>query len=169
MPPYCFMEGVASMKKKTIEECLVIAIFSIMAVLGFANVLSRYLFHASFAATEEIEINMFVWLTMLGIAIAFEKGSHLGMTMLYDKFPTWLKKVALVISALLAIYLFGMVDYYSIREIYKDMTFFHARSDALNVPIWIYTIGIPIFSIFVLEKVISSTIRNIKSLEIGAK
>lgn len=157
------------MKKRTIEEWLVIIIVSVMAVLGFGNVLSRYIFHASFAATEEIEINMFVWITVLGIAIAFEKGSHLGMTMLYDKFPTWLKKVALVISALLAIYLFAMVDYYSIREIYKDMTFFHARSDALNIPIWIYTIGIPIFSILVFEKVISSTVRNIKSLNRGTK
>jgi len=112
---------------------------------------------------------MFVWVTVLGIAIAFEKGSHLGMTMFYDKFPNWLKKVALVVSALLAIYLFTVVDYYSIREIYKDMTIFHARSDALNIPIWIYTSGIPIFSIFVFEKLISTMIRNIKSLDRGAK
>jgi TRAP-type C4-dicarboxylate transport system permease small subunit len=157
------------MKKRTIEEYLVIIILSIMAVLGFGNVLSRYIFHASFAATEEIEINMFVWVTVLGIAIAFEKGSHLGMTMIYDKFPNWLKKVATVIAALLAISLFAIVDYYVIREIYKDLTLFHMRSEALNIPNWIYTIGIPIFSIFVFEKLISSMIRNIKSLDRGAK
>ena len=33
-----------------------------MASIAFINVLSRYLFHFSFAATEEITINLFVWL-----------------------------------------------------------------------------------------------------------
>jgi TRAP-type C4-dicarboxylate transport system permease small subunit len=157
------------MKKRSIEEWLVIILLSVMAILGFGNVLSRYIFHISFAATEEIEINMFVWVTVIGIAMAFEKGAHLGMTTVYDKFPVWAKKVATVISALLATSLFALVDYYSVREIYKDLTLFHARSDALNIPIWIYTIGIPIFSIFIFEKLVSSTARNLKSLNRGAK
>jgi len=79
------------MKKLKIEEVLIIIILGIMALVDFVNVLSRYIFHFSFAATEEITVNLFVWLTVLGIAVAFERGSHLGMNTLFDKFPKSLK------------------------------------------------------------------------------
>lgn len=157
------------MGKRSIEEWIVIVLLSIMAVIGFINVLSRFIFHVSFAATEEIEINLFVWVTVIGIAMAFEKGAHLGMTTVYDKFPIWAKKIASVISALLAIALFALVDYYAIQEIYKELTLFHTRSDALNIPVWIYTIGIPIFSVFIFEKIILSTIKTLKSFNGGTK
>lgn len=155
------------MKKYEIEEILAAIIVGIMAIIAFINVLSRYLFHLSIAATEELEVNFFVWVTVIGIALAFEKGSHLGMTILYDKFPKWMKKISIIISTFLGIILFTIVDYFAIREIYMDMTLFHMRSEALNIPNWIYVIGIPIFSIFVFKKLITSMIKNIKDLDKG--
>ena len=67
-----------------------------MALIAFINVLSRYLLHLSFAATEEITINLFVWLTVLGIALAFEQNAHLGMCFLYKRFPGRIKKYILI-------------------------------------------------------------------------
>ncbi len=155
------------MKKYEIEEILAAVIVGIMAIIAFINVLSRYLLHLSIAATEELEVNFFVWVTVIGIALAFEKGSHLGMTILYDKFPKWMKKISIIVSTFLGIILFTIVDYFAIREIYMDMTIFHMRSEALNIPNWIYVIGIPIFSIFVFKKLIISMIKNIKNLDKG--
>ncbi|MDI6861344.1 MAG: TRAP transporter small permease subunit [Caldisericia bacterium] len=153
------------MKKYTIEEILSSIILGIMAIIAFINVLSRYIFKLSIAAIEELEINFFVWLTILGIALAFEKGSHLNMTIIYNKFPKWMKKISIIISSILAIILFAIVNYFAIREIYMDLTLFHMRSEALNIPNWIYVIGIPIFSIFVFKKIITSTVKNIKNLK----
>lgn len=157
------------MRKLKIEEILVVIILSIMAIIAFLNVLSRYIFHLSFAATEEIEVNMFVWLTVLGIAIAFEKGSHLGMNIVFDKFPKGLKIFAIIFSSLLAIWLFAMVDYYAIKDVIRDITLYHSKSEALNIPVWIYTIGTPIFSIFVFKSIITSTVSNVKALSSGGK
>ncbi|MGB9855564.1 MAG: TRAP transporter small permease [Caldisericum sp.] len=157
------------MKKLKIEEVLVVIIISIMAILAFINVLSRFIFHISFAATEEIEINMFVWITVLGIAMAFEKGSHLGMNLVFDKFPKTLKLIAVIISSLLAIWLFATVDYYAIKDVIRDLTLYHSRSEALNIPVWIYTIGTPIFSIFVFKSIIVFTVKNISAIVGGAK
>jgi TRAP-type C4-dicarboxylate transport system permease small subunit len=156
-------------KKLKIEEVLVVIIISIMAILAFINVLSRFIFHISFAATEEIEINMFVWITVLGIAMAFEKGSHLGMNLVFDKFPKTLKLIAVIISSLLAIWLFATVDYYAIKDVIRDLTLYHSRSEALNIPVWIYTIGTPIFSIFVFKSIIVFTVKNISAIVGGAK
>ncbi|MFU2158235.1 MULTISPECIES: TRAP transporter small permease [Caldisericum] len=157
------------MKELKIEEVLVVIIISIMAILAFINVLSRFIFHISFAATEEIEINMFVWITVLGIAMAFEKGSHLGMNLVFDKFPKTLKLIAVIISSLLAIWLFATVDYYAIKDVIRDLTLYHSRSEALNIPVWIYTIGTPIFSIFVFKSIIVFTVKNISAIVGGAK
>ncbi|BAL80303.1 TRAP transporter small permease [Caldisericum exile] len=155
------------MKKLKLEEILVVVILSVMALLGFVNVLSRYIFHLSLAATEELEVNMFVWVTILGIAIAFERGSHLGMNIVFDKFPKSLKTIAIILSSLLAIWLFVMVDYYAIKDVIRDITLYHSRSEALNIPVWMYTIWTPILSVFVFKSIIVATLHNIKQIQSG--
>ncbi len=120
-----------------------------MASIAFINVLSRYLFHFSFAATEEITINLFVWLTVVGSGIAFERGGQLGMVTLYNTFPLRFKKTVIIFSSALSGILFILVDIYTIQAIYEELTLFHATSAALAIPVWIYYIGVPIFSVFV--------------------
>ena len=120
-----------------------------MAAIAFINVLSRYLFHFSFAATEEITINLFVWITVIGSGIAFERGGQLGMVTLYNVFPKRLKRFVIVLGSGLSAILFLLVDIYMIQAIYQELTLFHATSAALGVPVWIYYIGVPIFSVFV--------------------
>ena len=89
------MEG----NKLKIEELISAILLFIMASITFINVLSRKIFHLSFAFTEEVTVHFFVWVTVLGIAIAFEKGAHLGVVTIYDKLPKTLKKTAALISA----------------------------------------------------------------------
>lgn len=125
-----------------------ILLFS-MASIAFINVLSRYLFHFSFAATEEVTINLFVWLTVVGSGIAFERGGQLGMVTLYNIFSRKSKKLVILLSSGLSALLFVMVDIFTIQAIYDELTLFHATSAALAIPVWIYYIGVPIFSVFV--------------------
>jgi TRAP-type C4-dicarboxylate transport system permease small subunit len=119
-----------------------------MASIAFVNILSRYLFHFSFAATEEITINLFVWVTVIGSGLAFERGGQLGMTTLYNTFPKKFKKFVIVFSAALSAALFLLVDIYMIQAIYEELTLFKATSAALGIPVWIYYIGVPVFSVF---------------------
>ena len=67
-------------KKRLRLDYLVAAVllFS-MAGVAFLNVVSRYFFHFSIASTEEITINMFVWMTVVGCGIAFERGDSWGL------------------------------------------------------------------------------------------
>ena len=120
-----------------------------MASIAFINVISRYVLHFSFAATEEITINLFVWLTVVGSGIAFERGGQLGMVTLYNIFPAKFKKIVILFSSGLSAILFLFVDIYMIQAIYDELTLFHATSAALDIPVWIYYIGVPIFSVFV--------------------
>ena len=132
-----------------IDHWVVAILLFAMAAIAFINVLSRYLFHFSFAATEEITINLFVWMTVIGTGIAFERGGQLGMVTFYNLFPKKFKKNVVVFSAALAAALFLLVDIYLIQAIYFELTIFQATSAGLGIPVWIYYIGVPIFSVFV--------------------
>ena len=134
-----------------IDHWIVAILLFIMASIAFVNILSRYLFHFSFAATEEITINLFVWVTVIGSGLAFERGGQLGMITLYKLFPKKLKKVVIFLSAALSALLFLLVDIYMIQAIYEELTLFNATSAALGIPVWIYYIGVPLFSVFVFS------------------
>ena len=132
-----------------IDHWLVAILLFTMASIAFVNILSRYLFHFSFASTEEITINLFVWVTVIGSGLAFERGGQLGMVTLYKLFPKKFKKFVIFFSAALSAVLFLLVDIYMIQAIYQELTLFNATSAALGIPVWIYYIGVPIFSVFV--------------------
>lgn len=132
-----------------VDHWIVAILLFTMASIAFVNILSRYLFHFSFAATEEITINLFVWVTVIGSGLAFERGGQLGMVTLYNLFPKKFKTLVIVFSAALSAGLFLLVDIYTIQAIYEELTLFNATSAALGIPVWIYYIGVPIFSVFV--------------------
>jgi TRAP-type C4-dicarboxylate transport system permease small subunit len=134
-----------------IDHLIAAILLFTMASIAFANVLSRYLFHFSFAATEEITINLFVWLTVVGSGIAFERGGQLGMITLFNVLPAKFKKIVILFSSGLSATLFILVDLYMIQAIYDEVTLFQATSAALAIPVWIYYIGVPIFSVFVFR------------------
>ncbi len=120
-----------------------------MASIAFVNILSRYLFHFSFAATEELTVNLFVWLTVVGTGIAFERGAQMGMITLYRFFPWALKRRVIIFSALASAALFIIVNIFVLQAVYYELTLFNAASAALGIPVWIYYMGVPFLSIFV--------------------
>ena len=137
-----------------------------MASIAFLNVLSRYLFHFSFAATEEVTINLFVWLTVVGSGLAFERGGQLGMVTLYKIFPKKFKKLVILFSSGLSALLFLVVDIFTIQAIYDELTLFQATSAALAIPVWIYYVGVPILSVFVFAGIYRDAASKLDALEI---
>lgn len=134
-----------------LDYWLAAILLGVMAVIAFVNVLSRYIFHFSFAATEEITINLFVWMTVIGMGIAFERGGHLGMVTFFNLFPLKLQKAAVLVYALLGAGLFIVVNGFMIQAIYDEITLFQAKSASLGLPVWIYYAGVPVCSLFVFR------------------
>lgn len=149
------------------DHWIVAILLFVMASIAFINVLSRYLFHFSFAATEEITINLFVWITVVGSGIAFERGGQLGMVTLFNIFPKEYKKIVILFSSGLSAFLFLLVDIYTIQAIYFELTIFNATSAGLGIPVWVYYIGVPILSIFVFQGIYKDASSKLDSLEKG--
>ena len=148
------------------EHILMAVMLFLMALITFVNVLSRYFFHFSLAATEEITINLFVWMTVIGIGLAFERGGQLGMVTLYNIFPARMKRRVIWLSTLLAAALFVVVDMYTIQAIYDEITMFQAMSAALGIPVWIYYAGVPILSLFVFKGIVLDARTRLRALDL---
>jgi TRAP-type C4-dicarboxylate transport system permease small subunit len=134
-----------------LDHWLAAILLAVMALIAFVNVLSRYIFHFSFAATEEITINLFVWMTVVGIGIAFERGGHLGMVTFFNLFPRKLQKASVLVYSFLTAALFLVLNGFMIQAIYDEITLFQAQSASLGIPVWIYYAGLPLLSVFVFQ------------------
>lgn len=61
-------------------EWILVAMFGIMAVLVFGNVVLRYGFNSGIVFSEEVARFMFMWLTLIGALIVMKDHGHLGMS-----------------------------------------------------------------------------------------
>ena len=86
-------------------EAGIALLLAVMVVLVFGNVVLRYGFNSGITVSEEVSRWMFIWLTFLGAVIALKERGHLGVDMLVGKLSAWGKKVCLVISQMLMLYI----------------------------------------------------------------
>jgi TRAP-type C4-dicarboxylate transport system permease small subunit len=135
-----------------LEEALCALLFAIMSVVTCANVFTRYLLKYSFAFTEELVVSFFVWLTLLGAAIAFREQSNLGFSFIIDRLPQRIQKIFLWLSAGLAASLFTFLIYFSVRQVAEEITL-GITSSGIGVPQWWYTIGVPLWSVPVIFRI----------------
>jgi TRAP-type transport system small permease protein len=82
---------------------------AIMVVLVFGNVVLRYFFNSGITWSEEMSRYLFVWLTFLGAIGAFKNNEHLGVDMVIKRLPNKMKKVVLVISNLMMLFVLLLV------------------------------------------------------------
>jgi TRAP-type C4-dicarboxylate transport system permease small subunit len=148
------------------EESLCAALFSVMAIITFGNVITRYFLKYSFAFTEEIVVSFFVWLTLLGTAIAFREQSHLGFTFLVERLPRKFQRGLLWLSAGLGAVLFLFLIYFSILQLGDEIAL-EITSSGIGVPQWWYTIGMPVFSILVILRIFQGAGRVSKRMGKG--
>ena len=79
-------------------------------LLVFANVVLRYIFKSSSTWIEEVVRYLIIWVTFIGSAICFRKGSHMGIDLIFSLTKGRVKKgieiFGLVASFLFMVFLF---------------------------------------------------------------
>ncbi len=138
------------------EEAVCAGMLLFMAALAFVNILTRYFTNFSLAFSEEIEVSLLVYVTMLGTAAGFKRGIHLGLVFLVARFPRRAQRWLQVGTAVLASGLFLALLWFSVRQI-QDEIAMATTSEALAVPQWWYTLGLPLGSIIIVARIIQAT------------
>lgn len=138
---------------KNIEEYLAGILLLAMVTVAFVNVVSRFTFKFSISFIEELEIYLYVWLVLLGSAIAFKRWDHLCVSILVEKLPDKLQKVVRIFVTLLSITFFVILFRFSIIHIQDEMLM-GVTTTSMGVPMWWYTLGLPIGSGLIIFRLV---------------
>ena len=150
---------------KYCEEVIGAILLALMASIAFINVLVRYCSSFSFAWSEELTTNFFVWLVLLGTACAFRDGSHLGVSLFYNKLPKVLRVPSYLLSVILCITFFAILAWTGYIEILDEIEL-ERVSDSLELPYWIYTMALPVFSVLIIFRILQRTYYDYKNNKI---
>lgn len=141
--------------------CAVMLLF--IVALAFANVIVRYLTQGSLAFTEELIVNLFVWITVFGGAIAFKRKAHLAVTALTNLFPPKLQKAAVFFSALCSTALFVLLLFHGyklvVQEYVNKMTTY-----SMALPMWWFGLALPVGAVLLIISVVQATLEELRLL-----
>lgn len=144
------------------EEFLGSFLLAIMATIAFLNVIVRYCTSFSFAWSEELTVNFFVWVTLLGTARAFRDGTHLSMSIIFDSLPRGGRLVCYLLACAIAILFFGSLIYTGSLEVWDEIEL-DSISESLGIPVWWYTIATPLFSLLIIIRLLQRATQVIKT------
>jgi TRAP-type C4-dicarboxylate transport system permease small subunit len=136
----------------------------LMVILVFGNVVLRYGFNSGLAVSEEVSRWLFVWVTFLGAIVAMREHQHLGTDMLVSRLPTAAKKVCLILSLVLMLYVCWLLFSGSVEQtkINWDVT---APSSGASVAIFyatgiVFAVSAAVFLLIDLYRVLTGQIRD---------
>lgn len=136
-----------------VEEWASSVLLMVMVSVAFVNVVTRYFVKFPLAFTEELEVNLFVWLVLLGTSIAFRRGSHLNMSFLVDLMPDPLKRLCHAAGFGLTVLFFVVLGYLGYLEVMDEIAL-GVTTESLDIPVWYYTISMPMLSVLILVRVL---------------
>ncbi|HSH42632.1 MAG TPA: TRAP transporter small permease subunit [Arenicellales bacterium] len=128
----------ADSRRFGLDEWLCAVLLALMTIIAFVNVLGRYLFGYSLAFTEELTLNFFVYVVVLGAGIGYERLVHPRFASLVARFPAPLRSAATILAFLLGAGLLLVLVWVTVVKMYFDITLFQTQSAALGVPVWAY-------------------------------
>jgi TRAP-type C4-dicarboxylate transport system permease small subunit len=98
------LERLKIIYQKPVELACGALMVAITAVV-FLQVISRYVFNYPFDWPEEMARYLFVWVALLGAALALQRGAHFSIDALVKRFPAkWRLVVPLLIHTTLGIF-----------------------------------------------------------------
>jgi C4-dicarboxylate transporter DctQ subunit len=147
-----------------VENALIVGTFSILTLLAFANVVSRYALHASLSWSNELVVGLAVYLIMIGTSAAIRLHAHPAFTVLQDVVrPAWRKVVVVAIA--LAMFTFLAIFLWLGWEMVASQLERGRTTPALGVPQWILSLALPFGAVLSMIRVLQMTITTIRTEE----
>ncbi|MGO4888331.1 TRAP transporter small permease [Anaerobacillus sp. MEB173] len=145
------------------EYTLVIISLSVMSLLTFGNVISRYFINYSLSFTEEVTVNLFVLLIFTGAAIGIHRKAHLGFSLFYDLANKSIRVIMIAVTGLISMTIFFLIVYYTWDTIQFQMML-NQKTPALGWPQWVFSSGLFIGGLLCLIRTVQVTIIEMLTL-----
>jgi len=124
-----------------LEEALLCLLLSVMVLITFVTVVTRYLFNIPLSYIDQLVPNLFVWVTFLGSSAAVKRHAHLGLSALYDAMPARLQRGVDVAVLLVTSGFFAVTAWYGVRVVLLQME--NKMMASLGYPSWMIGLAVP--------------------------
>jgi len=139
----------------------VAAIFGVLVLVLFFQVITRYVFGQPSVWSEEFAVSLFPWLAMLAIPLGFRRGEHLTLDLLSKRLPARGRKFMAIVLCTLTILTFVIIGHFAIRLMPSgDRQLLAGIAQGLGIQAkqsWVY-LSVPVGSalaiIFSLERLV---------------
>ena len=144
------------------EEAICAILLIIMVCVSSLNIIARYLPGISFAASEDLVVNLFVWLTMLGAVVAVKHKAHISIAFVVRKIPVRHQAVFIIIQYLAICIMFSLLLFYGVCETWSE---YRAGmiTYSLGWPFWFFTLALPAGSLLFLIRFSQKTLKELKT------
>ncbi len=132
-----------------IEKIVISIILVIVTLITFANVVVRKLSTSQFAWSEELVINLFVLLIMLGCALCVRDGSLISLSLVFDRLKLGGQKVLVVICTI-ANCVFWVFIFKAGYDKVVTLMGNGRLTPSLGLPEWYFQAFLPIGAVFLL-------------------
>ena len=144
------------------ENFVLVWTILILALIGFVQVFTRYLFNYSFTWFEELGRYVGVFVAFLGAAIGVRTGSHFTMDLIVTNLsPLWQRPIRLF-THLLSAGFFVIVAWYSYKTVMR-MYGYETTSPTMEIPMYLAYMPIPVFSVVIAARFVIQGFIQFKS------
>lgn len=131
------------------EKIVMSLVLVFVTVITFINVVVRKLTTSQFAWSEELVINLFVLLIMLGCALCVREGSLITLSLVFDRLKLKGKKVLVCIVTVANIAFWVLLLWAGYDKVLTVMGNGKLTS-SLHWPEWVFQIFLPIGAVFLI-------------------
>ena len=137
------MDGISK-----VEIFFMVLITIVVTVITFVNVVTRSIATLSFSWSEELVINIFILMIMLGCALCTREGSMITLSLVFDNVNNRGKKILTVIDTIANLAFYGVLIWTGFEKTFSQIKT-GKETFSLGWPEWVFTILLPVGSIFV--------------------
>ena len=138
-----------------VSEAGLFVFMLVMLVVTTLQVVFRFFFTA-LSWSEEMSCFLLVFVSLLGTAVAFKRGSHIAITFLIDRVPPVTRKILLTFIQFLGLVFFGIVSFYGAGLMRAEAT---QLTPAMQISMkWVYLMY-PLIGVVIMLHMVDALIR----------
>ena len=140
------------------EDTFLVTCFLFMAAALFLQVCFRYLMNSPLIWSEEFARYLLVWITFFGINYGIRREKHIKLDFFYGLFPAKLQKITNLVTNV--IILVSVIYFYKSAVTFTQAQF-RIASSAMQIPMGLVYVSIPIGFFISSVSVVIRTVRQI--------
>ncbi|MPM67380.1 Sialic acid TRAP transporter permease protein SiaT [bioreactor metagenome] len=140
-------------------------LFFIIVILGFLQVLFRYVFQSPLAWTEEYTLFLFVWFVYLGSSACTQEKRHVCVEMFVERLP---KKLLLLVNLFVSVcwLLFCVIIFMTSFRVAALAAERHSITIASKLPYVIAMSAVPVGMVLMGLRVIQNTVKLFRKTDL---